>query len=162
MRTLYDTFLHGFGRHVKSEDWVFLALAPLDHYLHHHSRTIVAYFDLSLLGWVVCRYHTLPRFLSWLFSLLSSTLFHHSSYPFSFSFTLVDRCFASWTMCPLVFITYHLKLFICILAKSLGSHDSLIFDIAHSKAWYYLLGIWALFPIVSFTFYHWPSLRSES
>ena len=50
MRALYDPFLHGYGRHVGSEDWVSITLGPLDHYLHHHSHPIVACFDLSLLG----------------------------------------------------------------------------------------------------------------
>ena len=104
MRALYDPFLHGYRRHIGSEEWVSLALGPLDHYLHHHSRPIVAYFDLSLLGWVVHRYHTLSHFLSLLFSLFSSVLLHHSFYPFSFSSTLVDHHFASWTACPLEFI----------------------------------------------------------
>ena len=59
-------------------------------------------------------------------------------------------------------LTYHLALFICIQVDSPGSQDSSIFDIAHSEAWYYLLGIWALFLIASFTFDPWLSLRSKS
>ena len=59
-------------------------------------------------------------------------------------------------------LTYHLALFICMQVESLGSHDPLIFDIVHLEAWYYLLGIWALFPIASFTFYPWLSLQSKS
>ena len=56
-----------------------------------------------------------PHFLSRLFSLFYFALLHHSSHPFSFSSTLIDHRFASWTTCPLVFI--------CMLAESLGSHD---------------------------------------
>ena len=76
MRALYDPFLHGSGRHVRSEEWVSLALGRLDHYLHHHSRPIVACFDLSLLEWVVRCYHTLtlsiPIVFTIFFCILSS------------------------------------------------------------------------------------------
>ena len=86
VRALYDLFLHGSGRYVGSKDWVSLVLGLLDHYLHHHSHPTVACFDLSLLGWVVHRYHTLPCFLSRLFSLFSSAFLHHLSHPFAFFF----------------------------------------------------------------------------
>ena len=44
--------------------------------------------------------------LSQLVSSFSSRPIHHSSYPFSSSFTLVDHRLASWTTCSLVHITY--------------------------------------------------------
>ena len=43
--------------------------------------------------------------LSQLVSSFSCTPIHHSSDPFSSSFTLVDHCLASWTTCSLVHIT---------------------------------------------------------
>ena len=90
MRALYDLFLHGSGRYVGSEDWVLVVLGPLDHYLRQHSHPIVACFNLSSLELVVRHSHVMLCFLSQLFSLFSSTLLHHSSYPFLFSSTLVD------------------------------------------------------------------------
>ena len=100
--------------------------------LNHHSRPIVAYFDLSLLGWVVRRYHMLPHFLSWLFSLFSSALLHHLSHPFLFSSTLVYHHFASWMACPLAFITiiWHYS-FLCRL--SYWAHPILQYLTLHSQ-----------------------------
>ena len=54
----------------------------------------------------------IATFLSQLVSSFSSAHIHHSSYPFSSSFTLVDRRLASWTTCSLVHITCRWTLFI--------------------------------------------------
>ena len=68
-----------------------LRTRSLDHYLHHHSHLIVTCFDLTFLGQVVRRCHTLPH----LYTSLSLPFFcfiHSSfSYHFQSSSTLIDH-----------------------------------------------------------------------
>ena len=73
-----------------------LRTKSLDHYLHHHSRLIVTCFDLTFLGQVVRRCHTLQHLYPSLFLFFFFALsIHHFSYPFQFSSTLIDRRLAS-------------------------------------------------------------------
>ena len=120
-----------------------LRTRSLDHYLHHHSHLIVTCFNLTFLGRVVRRCHTLPHLYPSLF--LPFFCFIHSSvsYPFQSSSTLIDHRLTSQATCLLVHFTYHFTLFIRMLVESPCSHDPLIFDIARTRVWQYLLGIWA-------------------
>ena len=101
-------------------------------------------------------------FVSQLVSPFSSTPIHHSSCPFSSASILVDRRFTSWTMSSLVRITYCLFFIWMQGWVTLLTWFCDVWHCAH-RGLALSIGIFGpLFPIVSFTFYPWPTLRSES
>ena len=143
MRALYNPFLHGSGRHIGSEVWVSFALGSLDHYLYHHSCHIVTCFDLAFMGWVFRLYHTLLHFYPSLFlhfllhSFIICLIPFHLLLPSSIVVLLYEWR-VLWCTSPIV---RHCS-FGCRI-ESPYSHGPPIFDIAHTEAWHYLLGIWA-------------------
>ena len=143
MRTFYDHFLHGFGKHIGSEVWVSFTLGSLDHYLYHHSRHTVTCFDLAFMGWVVRHYHTLLHFYPSLFlhfllhPFIISLILFRLLLPLSIVVSLHERR-VLWCTSPVI---GHCS-FGCRV-ESPYSHGPPIFDIAHTEAWHYLLGIWA-------------------
>ena len=151
MKALYDPFLHGSRRHIGSEVWVSFTLGFLDHYPYHHSCHTVNCLDLAFMGWVILHYHTFLHFYLNLF-------LHFLLHPFiirliPFRLLLPSSIVVSlhewrvrWCTSPVV---GHCS-FGCRV-ESPYSHSPPIFDIAHTEAWHYLLGIWAF---VSHCFIH--------
>ena len=111
-----------------------LRTRSLDHYLHHHSHLIVTCFDLTSLGRVVRRCHTLPHLYP---SLFLPFCFIHSSFSYHFqsSSTLIDHRLTTKATCHLVHFTCHLTLFIRMLVESPCSYDPLIFNIVRTRVW---------------------------
>ena len=97
MRALYDPFLHGFGRYIRSEVWVSFALGPLGRYPYHHSHLISDLLRFSVLGMSCSSLSHIATFVSQLVSAFSSTSIQHLSYLFSFSSILIDRRLVSRT-----------------------------------------------------------------
>ena len=92
---MYDPFVHGSKRHIRSEVWVSIALGPLDRYPYHHSHLISDLLQFGFLGMSCSSLSYIATFVSQLVSPFSSTSIHHLSYPFSFSCILIDRRLAS-------------------------------------------------------------------
>ena len=118
---------------------------------------------LGALGMSCSSLSHIATLLSQLVSSFSSTPIHHSSYPF-FVFFYPHQS-SSRFMNDMFFGTHHLSLDIVHADVRVRhfTHMVLRYLTLHTQR----LGIiyWAfvsLFPIVSFTFYPYPSLRSES
>ena len=146
VRALYHPFFHGSGRHIGSEVWVSFALGSSDYYLYHHSRHTMTCFDLAFMGWVVRHYHTLLHFYTSLFLYFLLNTFIIRLIPFHFLLpssivVLLHERRVLWCTSPIVGCK----------VESPYSHGPPIFDIAYTKAWHYLMGIWAF---VSHNFIH--------